>query len=359
MPDYNTQDIIASISTTVEASYNALVETSANHRGIRTRGRGFPVPDQEKSDDRGTIGNQSELPTTQRSGFIIPPTMEITETISTDLTLLYARRLLGGADAVSVVEAAVAHQHLIGMLGNYTAAGRQLPSSSMAYVIGGAEFLYGGCVMDSMRIDATGVTDPTFALGIVASGLYKRVSSIDPALVIPKPTAQDYMLGAKSRLLFNDGTARELTVSPQRLLSFTFNYGNAHDTAKRRVGDPQLDPLNDNLGWYVNRMTHGDRLPTAEMQVALDQNMSEWSAAHNNTVITDFKWRAQGSFIGASVLNRHTFEVWFDKCFFRSTRGVDANGDAALNIGIMPVEPNGTFGDTKIRVVNGIATPVV
>ena len=59
MPDYSTSDIIGGISTIVEASYNGLVTASANIRGIRTRGRGFPVPDQQKTDDRGTVGNQS------------------------------------------------------------------------------------------------------------------------------------------------------------------------------------------------------------------------------------------------------------------------------------------------------------
>lgn len=361
MPDYAVQDIIAGISNIPESAYNSLVIASASFLGIRTRGRGFPVPDQEKFDDRGVIGNQSEQPTQQRSGFIIPPTMEITDTLSTELPAVYGRRSFGGADAVTVLEAGVAWEHVIPMLGNYTAAGRQLPSSSIAYSIGGADFLYGGCCFDTFRIDAAGVADPTFTTGIAGSGLYKKISTISPALVIPRPTAQNYVLGADSQLLFTDaGGTLTLTNAPQRLINFSCTLNNALDTGKRRVGDPHLVADDFNLGWYTNRMLHGDdRGVTAEMVVALDQNMREWSDAHNNTIITSFRWRSRGTFIGASTTNRFTYEVQFDKCYFRSTRGNDANGDATLAIGIFPVEDGITFGTTKLRIINGSAAAIL
>jgi hypothetical protein len=361
MPDYAVSDLILGISNIVETSYNSLVQTSANFLGMRTRGRGFPVPDQEKFDDTGTIGNQSSQPTTQRSGFIIPPTMEITDTLSTELPLIYGRRTLGGADTTTIVEASIAWQHVIPMLSPYTAAGRQLPSSSIAYALGGANFLYGGCCFDTFRIDAAGVADPTFTAGIVGSGLYKDIATITaPTLVIPKPVLQNYMLGADSSCVFTDPTGTmTLSTSPQRLLNFSFTYNNNHDTAKRRVGDPKLVANDFNRGWYVNRMLHGDPAVGAELTVALDANMREFYDAHNNSLITDFKWTAQGQYIGASVINRYSYQVWFPKAYFRATRGNDQNGDAVLNIGIFPVEDGTNYGNAKLVIVNGSATPVV
>lgn len=347
MAEYLVRDLKLAISATPEPTYNSmLVSDSDEYLGMLTTGRALYIPDKEKQDDTGKVGTGREFPTEQRSGYVVVPSLEITDELNIDIAALLLRRAMGGADTVgSDIEPAIGvYPHVFGLLPNDTIAGRQLPSSTVVWSLGGADFMWGGVVVESFRIDQTNADVPTFTAGLVGSGLYQRIGDIASPPTFPAPTQQRYMLGAETQLEFNDGTNYVVT-NAQRLKSFSATLTNNHRTDDRRPGDPRIISAQPRSGHYVNRMLHGDRTVGAEMTVMLDDNLREWANAYNDTIITSFKYRARGNFLkkaGApfteSTTNQAIFEITFPKCYFRSVAGADDSGDAVLTMSIFPVD---------------------
>lgn len=359
MPEFLTRDLKLAISATPEATYNAMkVATADEYLGMLTTTRDIYIPDKEKQDDTGKVGTGREFPTEQRSGYVVVPSLTITEELNIDIAALLLRRCLGGPDTVGVdLEPAIGvFEHTFKMLPNDTVAGRQLPSSSMVWSVGGADYLWGGVVVESFTVEQGNADVPTFTANLVGSGIFKDISTIATPPTFPAPTQQRYMLGAETQAEFNDGSNYILT-NTQRLRSFSCTITNNHRTDDRRPGDPRVDATQPRAGHYVNRMLHGDRTVAAEMTVMLDDVMREWTDAYNDTIITSYKYRARGNFlkmIGTpfteSTLNQGTFELTFPKSYFRNARGTDDNGDAVVTIAIFPVD-DFIDGLVKARIV--------
>lgn len=192
MAEYLTKDMKLGISAIPEASYNALVPgftdptgaNTNNYLGMLTTGRGFPLPDKDKHDDTGKVGYGREFPREQRSGYIIPPTMEITDELNVDIGAVLLRRAMGGADPTpsggDILESGNVFQHSWVMQDNTSLAGRQLPASSVVYALGGADYLYGGCCVESFRIEQTASNVPQFTAALVGSGLFRRIRELNP-----------------------------------------------------------------------------------------------------------------------------------------------------------------------------------
>lgn len=363
MAEFLTRDIKLGLSTTPETTYNALKVLGSQYLGFEMTGRGFPVPDREKFDNTGKVGTGREFATEQRSGYVLPATMDISDELNSGIAGLLFRRGMGGADLTTptVVEAGVAFGHTFSMLNNSGATGRQLPSSSVVYSLGGMDLAWGGCVVNTYQISQTGAAVPTFTAGLVTSGLYKRIRDISPSFgSVAAPVAQDYMLGAETSLQFTDsgGTPLYVVTSDQRLRSFTLTLENNHITDDRRPGDPRVVAADLHKGWYVNRMLHGERRVTAEFSVMLDDAMREFFDADNDTPITGFIYTAKGYYIGASTINQYQFQVTVPKCYFRTPRVSDENGNAVVTLGIFPVEGAG-FGLITGQIQNGVSTTIV
>lgn len=364
MPDYLTRDLKLAISATPETTYNAIKTAASDvYLGMLTTGRNLYIPDREKQDDTGKVGTGREFPTEQRSGYVVVPSIELTEELNIDIGARLLRRAMGGADTVGAAIApdTFAYPHTWGVLGNNTAAGRQLPSSTVAWSLGGADYLWGGVVVESFRIDQAAAGVPTFTATLVGSGIYKRIRDIGSPPTFPAPTKQRYMLGAETQLEFNDGTNYVVT-DARRLRNFSMTLANNHRTDDRRPGDPRVNSADPKGGWYVASMLHGDRTVGAEMTLMLDDNMREFAAANNDTIITSFKYRARGHFLEDpgtpgtySTTNQAIFEITFPKCYFRTVRGGDDGGDATITVAVFPVDDL-TNGPLTVRVVTNSAT---
>jgi hypothetical protein len=179
MAEFLTRNLKIAISTTPEASYNAIKVASADtYFGMLTTGRAYYVPDKDKLDDTGKIGTGREFPTEQRSTYITVPSLEITEELNIDLAALLLRRAMGGADVVTTISATPAstiRDHTFGL--DLSGTTRQLPSSSMLWGIpnSGADFIWGGVVVESYAISQTNSDVPQITVGLVGSGLFKRL----------------------------------------------------------------------------------------------------------------------------------------------------------------------------------------
>jgi hypothetical protein len=350
------------ISDSPETTYNAIKIASGDlYRGMLTRGRNPLLPDVEKSDDTGTIGAGQEFATQQQSGFLTAPAIEITERLNVDIVALLARRAMGGAitmgtviETGGTVPSTVARPHTFGL--DMAAAARQLPSSSVAWSVGGADYIWGGVVVESFRIDQSGVADPTVTVGMVGSGVHKKISTIGTPPTFPLPTAQRYMLGPDTQVEYTDTALRSLTTA-RRLLNFSMTLTNNHTTDDRRPGDPAVDPTNPNAGWYTDRMYYGDRTIGAEMTIMIDDTMRELTNARDDVAITNFTFRARGKFLTnatgdfTSTANRATFEVTFPKCYFRNVRAGDDGGRAVATVSIVPVSVAGASPVT-VKVIS-------
>jgi len=402
MAEYLTRDLKLGISASPESTYNTmLVAPSDLYLGMLTTTRSLYIPDKEKLDDTGKVGTGREYPTEQRSGYITVPSLEISEELNIDIAALLLRRAMGGVDAggtlvvsdpyynSGIEDALGFYTHTWGLLSNNTAAGRQLPSSTLLWSLGGADYMWGGVCVESFRVDQTGSGVPTFTATMVGSGLNKRLryltangalavngsnayngpyagsvgSEYPPAF--PAPVAQRYMLGAETKMQFNDGSNYVIT-NAQRLKSFSFTLTNNLRTDDRRPGDPRLTSTQPRDGHYINRLLHGDRTVAAEMTVMLDDVLREFTDAYNDTVITGFRYSAMGNLLKKATTpftesaqdNQGVFELNFPKCYFRGIRGSDDNGDAILTISIFPVD-DFTNGPVTAKIVNNTAAAIV
>lgn len=368
MPEFLTRDLKLAISASPEATYNGMLTAVGDaYLGMLTTTRDIYIPDKEKQDDTGKVGTGREFPTEQRSGYVVVPSLTITEELNIDIAALMLRRCLGGPDTASAdIEPTIGvFSHTFGMLPNNTIAGRQLPSSTVCWSIGGADFLWGGVVVESFAVSQANADVPTFTANLVGSGIFKDISSLGTPPTFPAPVTQRYMLGAETQIQFNDGTNYVITASGiQRLKNFTCTITNNHRTDDRRPGDPRVDTTQPRSGHYVNRMLHGDRTVAAEMVVMLDDVMREWGDAYNDNVITSFKYTSRGNFLKKattpfteSAINQGAFELQFPKSYFRTARGSDDNGDAIITIAIFPVDDL-TNGLVVAKVTNNLAAVI-
>jgi hypothetical protein len=361
MAEYLTRDILLAISNEPEATYNDMYVLASEYQRFQMTGTGFPVPDKIRFDDLGKIGNGTEFPTTQRSGHVIPATMEIADEVNTSIGAILLRRALGGADTTpagaDILEAGVAFRHKWGMLN--TTLGRQLPSSSVVYSLGGFDLVWGGCVVDSLTFAQTNADPPTLTAGLVGSGLYKDISDIAPAFgTLPAITIPQYHLGAETTVEFTDSGGTVVLTANQQIRSYTITLNNNHITDDRRMGDPRILASNIKKGWYVNRMLHGDRTVTAEFTVMIDDTLREFFNSDEDEIVTGFRFTTKGYYIGASTTNQYQMTIIVPKCYFRTPRFVDDGGNAEMTISIFPVT-GATYGLITAEVVNGVATAIV
>jgi hypothetical protein len=361
MPEYLIRDILLGLSTAPETTYNSMYVLGSDYQRFQMVGRTFPVPNKENFDDLGKIGAGGEFPTYQRSGYVLPATMEIADEVNSSVCATLLRRCLGGADTTpagaDILEAGVAFKHKFGMLN--TSAGRQLPSSSVVYSLGGFDLVWGGCVVDSFQIAQTNAGTPTFTAGLIGSGLYKDISDISPAFgSLPSIVTPEYHHGAETTVEFTDTGGTVSLTSAQRIRSFNVTINNNHITDDRRPGDPRIDAAAIRKGWYVNRMLHGDRTVTAEFTVMLDDTLREYLDANNDEIITGFKITTRGYYIGASTTNQYAVTIIVPKCYFRTPRVSDEGGNAVVTLATFPVQ-GATYGLVTAEVVNGVATAMV
>jgi hypothetical protein len=398
MPEFLTRNLKMAVSATPEATYNAIKVAGPapgpqdTYLGLLTTGRAFYIPDKEKVDDTGKVGTGREFPTEQRSTYITVPSLEITEELNIDIAALFLRRAMGGADVVSgpvaATPASTIHDHTFGL--DLSTTGRQLPSSSMIWSImgSGADYVWAGVVVESFAISQTNSDVPTVTIGLVGSGLFKRLlfltanglaaSGANPYTgpylgagpsfyppAFPNPTAQRYMIGAESELLFTPagGAQYSVTGSGQRMKSYSSTLTNNHRTDDRRPGDPRIESAQPRAGHYVNRMNHGDRTIGGDMTIMLDDTLNEFNHAYNDKVLESFTYKAKGAYLAATNPalesdKQSEFEIVYPKCYLRGIAGTDDTGDAVITMSVFPVD-NGTTGPMIARVRNNSVTAIV
>jgi hypothetical protein len=244
-------------------------------------------------------------------------------------------------------------------------------------------------VIESYAINQTNSDVPQVTVGLVGSGLFKRLryltangqlavngsnaytgpypgsAGTEYPPTFPFPATQRYVIGAESELIFTPtgGSPYSVTATGQRLKSFSATLTNNHRTDDRRPGDPRVNSANPKDGHYVNRMNHGDRTIGGNMSVMLDDTFAEFNYAYDDTILTAFTYKTKGRYLESSTPGTDSdkqgeFELTFPKCYLRTVQGTDDNGDAVLSMAVFPVD-NGSTGPMIARVRNNSATSIV
>jgi hypothetical protein len=363
MSEYLVREVKLGLSTLPETAYNEAYVLASDYLGFQMTGTGLLVPDVEKFDDTGKIGAGNEFPTEQRSGYVLPATMSISDELNTGIAAMLARRAFGGPDLASptVVEAGVAYGHDFAMKDNTVS--RQLPSSSLVYALGGADFVWGGCVVDKFSISQTRSGIPTFTADLITSGLNKRIRDISPTFgTVPAPATQHYMLGAETSLKFTD-SGESATISNVALTTNVATVtANSHPFV---VGDTVLVDSSNNIfdGTYVvtatttntfsYALTHADvpsvaATGTATTTISLyvvtgDQRLKAINIGLDNAHITDD--RRPGD---ARVLSTDLHKGWYVNRMLHGDRKVTADFTVPLDDKLQEY-----FDATNDRVVTG------
>lgn len=378
MAEFLTRNLKMAISATPEDAYNDIQIASADeYLGLLTTGRAFYVPDKEKIDDTGKVGTGREFATEQRSTYVTVPSVEIAEELNASIAALLLRRAMGGAVTTVGIEDeeenVVAYRHSFGL--DYD--NRQLPSSSCLWSLGGADYIWGGMVVESFNISQTNAETPNMTATMMGSGIYKQVryltstgalasykggavayngphgagSPLAPAF--PAPEVQHYMVGAESNVVYNIGETEFVMAgaSDQRLKSFNFTLTNNHRTDDRRPGDYRVATADPKSGHYVNRMNHGDRTIAVEMTVMLDDEMREFYTSYNDEIVSDFVYTAKGLFLPGTTVQSEV-EIAIPKSYFRTVQGADDNGDATLTLSLFPVYDFDVDSIVEASIVN-------
>lgn len=347
-------------STAPETIYNTFYALASDYKSIVTRARSFPLPSSEKGDDMGVIGrgSKSMYPSYQLTGFLDPTVIEIQDKVNVGSFATLLRRFMGKPEVVGdilVVEATKAWKHFF-YEQDPDALGRQLPSTSMVYRNNGADFVYGGLVGSTLQIQQAGVADPMFTMQLVGSGLHTRIRDIAPTFgSLAEPAAENYMLGAESRVQYTDPQATRSLTSTRRLKSISFSANNNIDTGDLRAGAPRVNGTGcPGDGWYRDFLLMGDKTATAEFRVTMDDDMREFTAAKKDTVITSFEWEMRGYCVPTSASNtQYANKLSIGKCFFRTPRGGEDNNTLIKDITVFPVLNASYWGVYKFEVTNG------
>lgn len=373
-----TQDEILGISTAVEASYNTNPVTAALYSYFYCRSATLPNPDKEKFDNTGFIGLQQEGATVQRSGFVTPPSFQFASDVDTGIWAKFARRALGKADPTpaggDIISVGLAFKHHFALLGNHTAAGRQLPSSSLIASNGNLDYIYTGVVMSQLQFAQTGADTPQVTVDAIGSGGYVKVSSLGGfgSPTVPADNTAAICDGAETEVEYTHtaGTkflAKVNAAAPQVLKSINVTaVNNALDTADRRAGAKRLVSADPNAGWILSYLLHGNRTAQGEFRVGVGQSTDtadELIAALNDEIITAFHFRMFGDIIDVALPTtaRHTVDVIFDKAYFRNVRRASDNGAEFVDVAVFPVSSGSSTDPDFVRIdlVNGVATAIV
>lgn len=362
MADSLLQQTVIAYSKLPEVSYNGIYVLASDYNAIVTRARSFPLPSTEKGDDTGVIGggSKSMYPSYQTTGFLEPIVIEIQDRVNVGSFVTFLRRFEGKPELladVQVVEATKAWRH------HYyeqdpAALGRQLPSTSMVYRNNGADFVYGGTVGSTLQLQQAGVADPMFTLQQVGSGYHQRIRDIAPAFgTVAEPAAENYGLGAESRVQYTDPVATRSLTSTRRLKSIGFSASNNLDTGDLRAGAPRVNGVGcPGQGWYRDFLNMGNKTASAEFRVAIDDNMREWTAAQNDTVLTSFEWDMRGYCVPTTATaTQYSVKLSIGKCHFRTPRGGEDNNTLIKDLTVFPVLNASYWGVYKFEVTNGQA----
>jgi hypothetical protein len=340
------------ISKTVESSFNTPETTAGNFEWFPTTDPLFILPKAETINDGNRVGRNaaSHLCNTYWS----PTQISVADDVETGVPARLARRLLGGL-ATSTPVAAGVYDHTFAILPPQV--GDVLPSFSMLSVLGAADFLLAGLMVNKMKWSQKNGDRVQHETEIVGSGKFTNPSAVSP---FPSLGALPCMDGHKTIVKYTetDGTTVVNLSTLGKVIEWMIEHDNKIRTNRRRSGDPVIT-VGGVSAAYVRKMPRGKYTTTGQLVVDF-ADLSDWQKSVKNEILNNLTITVPGQLIanvaGTDYFNE--YEIIIPKFGFEGVDTGEDEGDAATPITIVPFEDPVTKGTMKMRVRNGSATLV-
>ncbi len=353
MAEYRQNEAGLWVSKNREGTFNTPVTTGANFLRATSTNPIVLVPEMEKTDDADRSGNASEFPTAQCNQYWLPPVIALQDQANFDLAGRLALRGIGGAVTTTTVVAVVAFKHAANMLAK--SVGLQYPGSTVISELGGASFLFPGCVVDGFRLSQDGVAPVVAAFDLLGTGKHRS-----PHAVTSLPAAPVFScLKPKSFLEYTDDVGLQDLAATCRVRSWFVDARNNHEpTDDRCIGDSTQNAGDYTASGgtsdaaYLSKLTRGNRVVTAQIVILLDSTMPQWLKMASNTALTNITFGARGAILDGAGPTYESLKVIIPNGKFSAVQETDSNGKASLTLSFKAFYDATAIG-AKVEVVNG------
>lgn len=336
------------ISKTLESSYNTPEATGTNYSFIPTQNPFFALPTAEKLSDAARIGRNG--PSHLCSTYWTHPEIGIQDDVETDVPGRLFRRALGGSVTDTLVATGV-YDHEFAMLNPQV--GVDLPSFSLATLLGAASFLFAGCRVDTFRVSQEGANRAQYEALVLGSGKHTKPHGLTSLPGLAAPPCMD---GHRTEVSYVNPSAATVNLHTLgTLVNWNVEVNNALRRNKRRIGDPILVAGNGSAA-HVRSMPLGqDRQVNIGLKLDF-VDLTEWQNSVENADCTNLKFTIKGPLIDATY--RHEFEIIVPKFAFEVVTPDEDEGDAAQSINVIPFQDSVSAGMITGRIRNAQATLV-
>lgn len=338
------------ISKTCEISFNTPENTAGNYEGLPTLEAFFILPKLEKLSDAGRVGKNAA--THLCNNYWAHFEASVKDDLDSNVPARLARRALGGNVTTTLVATGV-YDHEFAILPPQI--GDILPSFDLISVLGAADFLMAGVMVDKFKASQKNADRVQYEAALIGSGKFTNPS----AIAMPAQAATPCMDGFKTIVKYKeaDNTTVVNLSNLGRIAEWMIEHDNKIRRNKRRTGDPVQTVTGYGSGAHVRSQPRGKY--ETKIQLVVDfLNLSDWQKSVKNEILNDLSFLVPGEKIAtvASVDYFNEVEIIVPKFGFDSPDTAEDEGDATTPINVIAFEDPVTKGTFKMRVRNGNAT---
>lgn len=346
---YQLSDIEAIICKIPETGINVPRVLTADFTGMLLNAMMPPLPELQKS--AGTmVGDGQERAQTLRKGWWNPGQVTIAGQLNNETAARLGARNLSGTRTATVVEAGAVWDIVTNQ--QTKAQGRIPKLSTLAFFLGGYDFLWPSMGVNNFEITFEGDSDVNFTSNLMNTGFWKRLADIAPPIVPPAAPTHRLMHPAATKVTFSDGTTIDYA-NEGDLLSGACGNGN-NLVVRQLPGDPFIDPADRKSGAYGRDIHRGRRDPFARVKVAMDASLAEFTLSQSGTDITSLTYLfISDEKIGATA-HDYEFEWKYPLAEIQAVASDVDGEDAALNLEFYPKKDavSGGFAIQRVRTDN-------
>lgn len=362
------------LSKLAETATNTPYVLTADYVGALINSMMPAFPDVNRTGD-GHIGDGKERRKLRR-GWINPFQLPIGGSLNCETAARIGNRLLSGTRTASAeLTPSGSTAYDVTTIQQTKAQGRIPKLSTIGFDIGAYKFVHASCAVSSFEIAFNGSGDVTWAAQLMGTGMYK-VNLLQAALesagfttaqataikigtvliVPPTPPTHHLMHPAATKVTFSDGTTRDFASDGDLIAGGCGMQQNV--VVKQLPGDPFIVTGVRKSGAYARDVHRGTRVPSAQIQVALQSDLRSWVLSQNGTQITSLTYLFRSEEPIGDPVNGYFYEFEWT-CPVAEVEAVQSNPDgedAAIIMSFYPENDPTTDGYwiQRIRTDNNL-----
>lgn len=344
---YQLSDLQTLINKVPETGINVPRILTADFVSARLNAMMPPAPTVNKNPS-AMIGDGQERAQKLLVGWNIPGQLTIGGDLNTETAArLGARNLSGTRTATEVAVGAGVFDVITNQ--QTKAQGRVLKLSTIAFLLGGYDFLWPSMCVNNFEASFEGENSVSFTSALINTGFWKRLADLVPAVVPSDAPPHHLMHPAATRVTFSDGTTIDYA-NEGDLISGSCGNGN-NVVVKQVPGDPFIIPGDRKSGAYARDIHRGRRDPFARLKVAMDASLYEFTLARSGQDITSLSYLFISDDKIAGGPYDYEFEWKYPLCELQAVNTDTDGDDAALSLEFYPKKDavSGGFAIQRIR----------